>query len=163
MYSNHINLPNLRWLNEQHQRFFFFFFRCQVWNQGVQGARGKSCSLLFTSEIRDQLSQTDDFVQIYLIYAQWVSGRHKAYTLNKQPSASTCLVMNILYPCAHHQLNMLCPTEGWTSGIMTHYSHLQRHLSSLFRAHTCTSEWTDTSGGIPAALCVKLLKSCLTH
>lgn len=36
-----------------------------------EGSRTRSvklCSLLFGRENRDQLSQTDDFVQIYLIY-----------------------------------------------------------------------------------------------
>ena len=101
------------------------------------------------SNRRDRLSQTDDFVQIYLISPQWVSGGLQVCTAIKHPSL--CLkrkkkrsMTNVQYPCA----------RGWTDGVTfyvlrlaewtLHSDELQRlfffFLPPLFfyGAHTCT-------------------------
>lgn len=45
-----------------------FLMNARYESEGSRTPSVKLCLLLFGCENRDQLSQTDDFVQIYLIY-----------------------------------------------------------------------------------------------
>lgn len=65
------------------------------------------CANAFGWTNHDQLSQTDDFVQIYLIYPQWVIGRIQVYTPNKQPSDLKRMYCIHAHEARQHQLYML--------------------------------------------------------
>ena len=116
------------------------------------------------SNRRDRLSQTDDFVQIYLNSPQWVSGGLQVCTAIKHPSL--CLkkkkkkkdpwrTYSIHAHKAGRRHQLLRAVSGWVNAAFRWATKTFLFFFPppplFYGAHTCTGEWTVTSAGIKTA------------